>query len=541
MGVLLHGIGSSPGLAMGKVHVWCPAAPAVVIGEGAGEHPVDTQAELDRYQVAIARVQADLAALQQATAGSADEETAAILGAQAMMVADPELCAEVEARLRSGSPLPAAVYEAGEAMAVLFDSLEDLYLRQRAADVRDVTARLVAAVTGQDLAPPAPYEDTILVTGEIPPSAVARLDLSRVRAIVTEGGGPTSHAALLAKGLGIPAVMGCPAVMQRLADGELACVDGSSGAVLGCPADEEAAAFAHRLAEAERRQRELASLKELPAMTASGRQVLLAANVTGAREAKAALAAGADGIGLFRTEFLFLDRTNMPGEEEQYAEYKAVLQAMAPKAVVIRTLDIGGDKAVPALALPQEENPFLGWRGVRLWLEREDLAVPQIRALLRAARFGDLHIMVPMVSTVEEVRRTRDLIERVRQELGAAAGPYKLGIMIEVPAAALDAERLSTVVDFFSIGTNDLVQYTLAADRGNPRVAGLYDPLHPAVLKLIEMTVRAAHARGIWVGVCGDAAGNAQVLPHLVAMGIDELSVPPASVPVVKQIVRGLP
>lgn len=540
MSVRLQGVAAAPGLALGRAALWRPRAGHGPEAPGEGDAPADPEREMARYREATRRVRTELESLQQVVAGRAGAEAAAILGAQALMAEDPELASEVERRLRQGTPLARAVREAGEAVAAVLDALEDPYLRQRAADVRDVAGRIAAVLGGGEEAPPAPYADTVLIAPEIPPSAVARLDVGRVRAIVTAGGGATSHAALLAKGLGIPAVMGCGGVLEAAAEGDPVAVDGAAGTVLLRPDAAEEQAFRERVAKAAAEAAELARLRDLPAVTRYGRQVMLAANLAHAQEARAALAAGAEGVGLFRTEFLFLDRPDLPDEEEQFAEYRAVAEAMAPRPVVIRTLDIGGDKFLPALPLPREDNPFLGWRGVRLWLDREDLAVPQIRALLRAARHGEVHIMLPMVADVTEVRRARALIERVRGELGEAAGPYKLGIMVEVPAAALAADRLAAEAEFFSIGTNDLVQYTLAADRGNPKVAGLSDPLHPAVLRLIDMTVRAAHARGIPVAVCGDAAGDPRVIPALVALGVDELSMPPAAIPAAKRQVRSL-
>lgn len=547
------GAAASPGLGLGRAALWRPGRPPAASAkgtEGPGgpatgprrpEDPESPEAALARFRAAVDRVEAELQRLEQAISDRAGTEAAAILGAQAMMARDPELEAEVSRRLAAGTPLPRAVAEAGAALAGLLAALDDPYLQQRAADVRDVAGRIVAVLTGGSEAPPAPYPETILVAPELPPSAVAHLDTSRIKAVVTAGGGATAHAALLAKGLGIPAVMGCgEAALAAIAEGDWLAVDGTAGTVLVQPDPTETAAFQERLDGAADRAAALARLRDLPATTRYGRQVMLAANLAGARETPAALAHGAEGVGLFRTEFLFLDRKDLPDEEEQFQEYRAVLQAMAPRPVVIRTLDIGGDKPLPALPLPAEENPFLGWRGVRLWLEREDLAVPQARALLRAARYGVLHIMVPMVADITELRRVRTLFSRAEQALGPEAGPYKLGIMIEVPAAALAAAELAREADFFSIGTNDLVQYTLAADRGNPRVAHLYNPLHPAVLRLVAMTVGAAHSRGIPVAVCGDAAGDPRVIPALVALGVDELSMPPAAIPAAKERIRGL-
>ncbi len=546
MSRFLQGIGAAFGLAIGQAALWHPGTPEAAVPAAPEPHSPPTvgraaDQELARFQTAVSRVMEDLETLQQQVAERAGAEAAAILGAQALMAQDPELQDAVTHHLHRELPLEQAVQEAGAELAGRLEALADPYFRQRAADVRDLTDRLVAVLTDAQQAPPAPYARTVLVAAELPPSAVARLDPDRVVAIITAAGGATSHSALLAKGLGIPAVVACSAALTAIREGDLVAVDGTAGTVVVRPDSEQEQGVRTRLqAAAAAATAAQAELRDQPAVTPRGDRVLLAANVASARAAQAALAQGAEGVGLFRTEFLFLGRPNLPGEEEQFAEYRAAAAALAPRPVVIRILDIGGDKPLPGLPLPPEENPFLGWRGIRLWLDREDVARPQIRALLRAARFGNVQIMLPMVTGGHEVRRARALLEQVGAELGPAAGPYRLGVMIETPAAALVADQLAAEVDFFSIGTNDLVQYTLAVDRGNPQVASLFDPLHPAVLRLIRMTVQAARRHGIPVAVCGDAAADPRILPALVALGVDELSVPAAAIAAVKQQIRGL-
>lgn len=535
----LRGQGVSPGVAVGRAAVWrtrpVPAAPG---GTFAG-----VEAELAGYRSAVGRVGADLRALGAEIAERAGTESAAILEAQSMIAEDPELAAAVERHIREDRlPAAEAVRRAGEAAAAQLAAIPDDYLRQRAADVLDVTRRLERALLpGAAGGPPNPGAGAVWCVDELLPSDLAGLDPARVRAVVSEQGGATSHAALLAKGLGLPAVFACEGLLARVHHGDAIAVDGEEGVVVLSPDAAAVASFEDRARAAAAEDRELQSLRAEPAVTACGRRRLtLAANVGGPAEAAAALARGAEGIGLFRTEFLFFDRADLPAESEQFEAYRSALETMRPRPVVLRTLDVGGDKPAPALSIPAESNPFLGWRGIRLWLDREDLALPQLRAMLRAARYGELRVMFPMVSTLDELVRARALLERARGELADAAGAVRVGIMVEVPAVAVFAEKFAPHVDFFSIGTNDLTQYALAADRGNPRVAPLYRSDHPAVLRLVEMTVAAARPRGVHVAVCGDAAADPELAPVWAGLGVDELSMPASAIPRVKRAIRAV-
>jgi phosphoenolpyruvate-protein phosphotransferase len=533
MSIVIRGVGAAPGLALGQATVWFPRG-------ATDEVPVLHTADPHRLRAIAAQVADQLRSLERELADRVGPEAAAILGAQALIAEDPELLSEIDQLLSESVPLGQAIRRASEVVATTLDGLEDDYLRQRAADVRDVAGRLIAALDGQDDMPPAPYAETILVAVDLAPSLVVRLDPNRVKAIVIAAGGPTSHTSILARGLGIPVVSGCGDALGMVREGDSICADGTAGVAVLHPEPDEVSRVHEHQSRAELEARAAARRSAEPAVTTYGRRIGVRANLSSAREATAALAAGAEGVGLMRTEFLFLERRTLPSEEDQFAEYRAVVEAMAPWPVVIRTLDIGGDKSVPALELPREDNPYLGWRGVRLWLDREDLAVPQLRALLRAARFGRIDVLLPMVTDVAEVCRARALIERVRVDLGDPAGPCRLGVMIEVPAAALAADQLAAEVDFFSIGTNDLTQYTLAADRGNSRTARLFDPLHPAVLRLIEMAVRGGRSRGIPVAVCGDLASDPRAVPVLIELGVDELSVPVSAIAATKNQIRGL-
>ncbi len=544
--IVLRGIGAAPGVGFGQAQLWAPlptpGGATAASAENWAPDNVRFDQILTRYREAVARVSAELSALERDVAERAGPEAGAILGAQALIAQDPELAAAVEERVREGKPLDAAIREAGEAIATELAGLDDEYLRQRATDVRDVVARLAGAcLPGSDRSVLSlDFAATVLVASDVAPATLARLDLGRLDAIVTSGGSATSHLALLARGLGVPVVVGCADALAVISEGDWIGVDGATGEVNVRPEPElEQAQRAHaaRVVPVDAR---VSATGSRPTLTADGRRIILAANVGSAREARLALAAGAEGVGLFRTEFLFMGRTALPSEEEQYDEYRAVAELMAPHRVTIRTLDVGGDKQLPALPLPNEVNPFLGWRGIRLWLDRPDLAGPQVRAILRAARHGFIDLLLPMVVDPAEVRRARQIIASEAAALGDNAGTCRLGIMVEVPATALTIETFVPDVEFFSIGTNDLTMYTLAAERGNPRVASLYDAGHPAVLRLIRLTVEAAHAGGKPVAVCGDAASDPRLIPALIALGVDELSMPPDTIAAAREQIRGL-
>ncbi|MFO7172603.1 MAG: phosphoenolpyruvate--protein phosphotransferase [Bacillota bacterium] len=533
---VLRGVAAAAGLALGPVWVHQGDAPAPAASSAAG----DPGAERRRFQEAVAAVDRDLERLQ----AGADPQAREILGAHRLMLADPELHNLVEAGIARGLGAEAAVQEATEQLAALLAGLDDPYLRERAADVRDVGRRLVAALAGRavGLRLEAP---AVVVARDLAPTDTIGVDRRLLLGIVTEQGGPTSHTAILARSWGIPAVVGVPGVLEQVQDGMTVAVDGDAGAVVLEPAPETVQRLEERLrAQAEARAREQAEAG-LPAETPDGRRVELAGNAKVPGDVAAAVERGAEAIGLLRSEFLFMGRSAPPDEEEQYQAYAEALRLAGGRRVIIRTLDIGGDKGVPYLGLPREENPFLGVRALRLCFRRPDLFQTQLRALLRAGVHGRLAVMFPMVSTLDDLRQARAALEEARAALAAAGIPHALapevGIMIEVPSAALIAHHLAREVDFFSIGTNDLVQYTLAVDRGHPELTGLYQPSHPAVLRLIDEVVRAAHGAGKWVGVCGEMAGDPLGALLLLGLGVDELSMSPPALPAVRRLVRAVP
>ncbi len=533
----LQGIGAARGIAMGPALVLRAEAPTSS-NEGQSVAPEAIPAEMERLAQGLAQAQEALTALIARSEGPAAE----ILTAHQIMLGDPELLAAAQQEIQSNRvPAEVAISRAGEAIAQVLAGLDDPYLRERAADVRDVARQVVRVLTKAASPLAALRRPSVIVASDLAPSETAQLDPALVLALATETGGPTSHTAILARSLGIPAVVGAANLLGQIEDGQMVAVDGSKGRVWVQPGGEELEQVEGLLRAAKLEAEELKSLRNLPAITRDGHRVELAANVGHPGDSHAAMEAGAEGVGLYRTEFLFMNRGDVPTEEEQFEAYKAVIQAMGGRPVVIRTLDIGGDKELPALGLEKEANPFLGVRALRLCLRRPDLFRTQLRALLRASAFGPTRIMYPMVSGLEELRAANTLLNEERAKLiaeGVAVGTdLQVGIMIEVPSAALISDLLAPEVDFFSIGTNDLIQYTLAADRMNDGVAHLYQPFHPAVLRLIKHVCQMAHAHGKWVGMCGEMAGDPTATEVLVGLGLDELSMAPASLGVVKRAV----
>ena len=544
----LRGTAASPGIAIG---------PAAILRKGQlkieerrlDEAAVGTEIERFRAAVEVSRRQ-----LEEVTARAEREtgpETAAIFRAHLLFLDDPEIVDAIEERIRSGRRnAEAIVAEVIAEQAMALAALDDAYLAARGADVRDVGDRIIRnllnpeGVGGAVGSGEPSGRRHVLFAHDLAPSDTAQLDRRSVLAFVTEAGGPTSHTAIMARALGIPAVVGVGDLLTSGHEGETVIVDGGQGTVILSPDQTVLMEYERRADEVAARRRERERLKDLPAETIDGRRVELAANLGHPREAGPALEHGPDGVGLYRTEFLFLDRSTLPGEDEQYEAYRAVAEAFGKRPVIIRTLDIGGDKEVPALGLERETNPFLGWRALRISLQRRDLFRTQLRALWRAAAHGNILVMFPMVATVDEVRQAKAALAEARAELVAEGKPcgvrIPVGIMVETPAAAVAADILAREVEFFSLGTNDLIQYTLAADRVNEKVAYLYDPFHPAVLRLIARTVEAAHSAGIWCGMCGEMAGLVEAVPFLVGVGLDELSMNAPSVPVVKEAIRAM-
>jgi len=524
----LTGVCASPGLALGKV---AQVRRAVINVEEQGAGVERERAHLD---AALARGRQQISVQKAVNSGAASR----ILDAHLELLADPELIDLAVAGLAGGRSAGYAWREAYSSYAERLEALASPLLRERAGDVRDVGSRVLGLLAGVTTAPLEFAPGSILIADELTPSETASLDAGRVVGLCTTGGGPTSHAAILARALGIPAVCGVDRAALELADGTPVLLDGTGGTLLEDPDETQVAAarvVIGRLRAQRKSEREAASE---PAVTTDGHRIEIAANVGTAEEAVAAVAQGGEAVGLLRSELLFLDRDTAPDEREQADAYRAVATALGrARRLVIRTLDVGGDKPLPYLPLPPEQNPFLGLRGIRVSLERPDLLRSQLRAILKAAPLSDIHVMFPMIATLDELRAARRILD---EEQRASGESVRVGVMIEVPSAALTAEHLAREVDFFSIGTNDLTQYTLAMDRGHPKLAPLADALHPAVLRLISLTVEAAHRHGKWVGVCGGIAAEPLAVPVLLGIGVDELSVPVPAIAAVKALVRRL-
>jgi phosphoenolpyruvate-protein phosphotransferase len=528
---VIKGVGAAPGIAVGPIFHFQPVELDL---EQLGTRAADGQIDLAE---ALTRAKAQLAELQRQMADKRLGAEAAIFEAHMELLDDPELAAAVQARVEIGQS-PARAWKATiDERAAAIAALSNPLLAARADDVRDVGKRVLGLMLGpRPKGAAMPATPVVVVARELSPSDTAAFDPERVLGFGLVEGGPTSHIAILARALGLPAIVGVPEAMLALQEETPVILNGNDGTLTVNPA----ADVLERAQLAQRRWLEYRRFAQeqavAPAITQDGHRVEVTANAGSIADAAEALTMGADGIGLLRTEFLFLERTTAPSEEEQFSVYRAIAETMKSLPVIIRTLDIGGDKPLPYIHLKPELNPFLGERGIRLCLNRPELFREQLRAILRAAPFGNVRIMCPMVSDIAEVRQTRAVIEELRVELGAP--PVQIGIMVEVPSAALMADVLAPEIDFFSIGTNDLTQYTLAIDRGNSALASKHDGLHPAVLRLIAQTIDAAHKHGKRADICGELGSDAAAIPILLGLGMDELSVSIPSVPTVKAQVR---
>jgi phosphocarrier protein FPr/phosphocarrier protein len=522
------GAPASPGLAIGRVFQRRHAAIAVE------EHGGTADQERERFAMAVREGARQIDALER---HAGDPGKAAILDVQLALLEDPDLIETTEALLTAGKSAAFAWREAYTAQATKLEQLQSALMRERAADLRDVGGRLLGLLTGSVSVEAAVPPGSILVSDELSPSEVAGLDPKVVLGFCTTTGGSTSHVAILARSMGIPAVCGIEEHALSLPNGTRVVIDGSLGYVKVSPDEGQLVAVRQRMADQAARRQEEQATAHAPARTRDGHRIEVAANVASLDDVKKAVAAGAEGVGLLRTELLFAGRDAAPTEDEQAAEYTAIAELLGKdRRFIVRTLDVGGDKPLKYMPLPKEENPFLGMRGIRVSLEYPDVFRAQLRAILRAAPAGNVHLMFPMVATLEELRAAKAILAEEQERIQRAV---KVGVMIEVPSAAVIVELLAREVDFFSIGTNDLTQYTLAMDRGHPRLARHADALSPAVLRMMAMTVEGAHEHGKWVGVCGGLASDPLAVPLLVGLGVDELSVSvPAIAPVKAAIGR---
>ena len=494
-------------------------------------------------ETAVATAQSEIQQLHTQAVAQVGEAEAAIFEAHLLFLQDPDFMDQAKSAIfEQKINAEAAWQQTAEATADMFRNLDSAYMQARAADVLDVAQRVLRHLLGVEAPTLDMPEPAILLAADLTPSDTARLDPSRVLGLAVEVGGATSHSAILARALGIPAIVGMGAALAEIADGQIIALDGGNGRLWPKPSKKQQTKLqTERETWLEQQQAAKAAGKE-PAVTKDGRSIEIAANIGGPLDTAVALEYGAEGVGLFRTEFLFLGRDSAPSEDEQFDAYQKAAEAMGRKPLIIRTLDIGGDKPIAYINQDHEDNPFLGWRGIRFCLDHPEIFKPQLRAILRASAGTNIKLMFPMVGTVDELRRAKAVLADCMTELKVKKVPFdenmEIGIMIEVPSAVAVADQLAVEAHFFSIGTNDLTQYVMAADRGNARVANLADALQPAVLRMIKQTVSAAHAGGIWVGMCGELAGNALATPLLLGLGLDELSMNAPAIPGVKTAVR---
>ena len=533
-----QGIPASAGYAIGQAYQYSTALPK--IDRTATTAPQD---EITRLTRSVEEVDQNLADLELATAQRIGEEEAEVFGAHRMFLQDPSYITEIHNTIYNHNiTAESAVLEVGDSLRATFEAMDDDYFKARAADIVDVSSQIIRRLLGiQQIGLDSLKSPVIVVADELNPSDTARMEPKNVLGFVTRRGGKASHAAILARSLGIPAVVGAGDGVLAIESGTPLLLDGHTGSVLAKADAQTSAAFAATKKKHDDALLAVKSTANLPAITTDGVRVEVVGNIGSVADAERVVEFGGEGVGLLRTEFLFLDRKTAPSEAEQLKTYTDISHGLKGMPLIIRTLDIGGDKPLPYIHVPAEDNPFLGVRGLRLCLQQYDVFVPQLRAILQASAQCEMKIMFPMVTTLTEIRQARQMVEQTRASLlaeGKACGNPSIGIMVEVPAAAVASDLLAREVDFFSIGTNDLTQYTLAADRGNPGVQHIADTFEPAVLRLIEMTISNAHKHGKWVGVCGELAGEVLAAPLLLGMGLDEFSMGAMSIPTVKRELR---
>lgn len=538
---MILGTGASPGIAMGKVLIL--QNKELIIKKNIIN---DVEIEKSRFLKAIESSKVELSKIKDKALKELGEEKADIFEAHLMVLEDPELISSTLNKVEGEKLNVEFCFKAVTTEFIdLFEAMDNEYMRERASDIKDVSQRLLRHMLGiasVDLS--VLNEEVLLVSNDLTPSETATMDKEKVLGFLTNIGGRTSHTAIMARSLEIPAVVGLKNITATVNDSDYIIIDGDSGKVLINPEASDIDFYSKLKDEYEKTKQSLQSFKDKDSVTTDGKKLELAGNIGTPKDITGLISNGAEGVGLYRTEFIYMDRNSLPTEEEQFQSYKTVLESLNPKPVVIRTLDAGGDKELSYLNLDKEMNPFLGYRAIRICLKETDIFKTQLRALLRASAFGNLKIMFPMISSLEELLLAKDILNEVKEELTANKIDYdaniEIGMMIEVPSAAIISDILAKHVDFFSIGTNDLIQYTCAVDRMNEKIHHLYSPYNPAVLRLIKMVIDNGHKEGIWVGMCGEMAGDKRIIPILVGMGLDEFSMSPISILPARELIHSL-
>ncbi|AEN77988.1 phosphoenolpyruvate--protein phosphotransferase [Ligilactobacillus ruminis] len=539
---MLKGIAASDGIAAAKAYML--VQPDLSFSETSIDDP---EAEIKRLDDAVEASKSELELIKQKATENLGEEEAKVFEAHLMILADPELLGQIKDKIKNDKVnAEAALKSVTDMFIEMFEAMTDnAYMQERAGDIRDVTKRIMSHLLGVTLPNPALIqEEVVIVAHDLTPSDTAQLDRNYVKGFITDIGGRTSHSAIMSRTLEIPAVVGSGSATTDIQEGEMVIIDGINGDALVDPTDAELADYKQKAAEFAAQKEEWARLKDAKSVSADGKEVLLGANIGTPDDVLGANDNGAEAVGLFRSEFLYMNSNELPTEDEQYEAYKAALEGMSGKQVVVRTMDIGGDKELPYLPLPEEQNPFLGYRAIRICLNRQDIFRTQLRALLRASKYGRLAIMFPMIATVQEFKDAKAIFEEEKANLVASgvevSDDIQVGMMMEIPAAAMIADKLAKYADFFSIGTNDLIQYSMAADRGNERVSYLYQPYNPSILRLIKNIIDASHKEGKWTGMCGEMAGDQIAVPLLLGLGLDEFSMSATSILKTRSLIKKL-
>ncbi|MEB6242201.1 phosphoenolpyruvate--protein phosphotransferase [Staphylococcus gallinarum] len=541
MSQYINGIAASDGVAIAKAYLL--VEPDLSFNS---EKVTDVDSEIEKFRNAIDTSKVELTKIRNNAEENLGSDKAAIFDAHLLVLDDPELIQPIEDKINNEQVnAPTALTDVTGQFITIFESMDNEYMKERAADIRDVSKRVLAHILGVELPNPSMIDESVVIIGnDLTPSDTAQLNKEFVQGFVTNIGGRTSHSAIMSRSLEIPAIVGTKSITQEVKQGDMIIVDGLTGEVIIDPTEDEVIAYQNKRERFFEDKKELQKLRDEETTTLDGKHAELAANIGTPDDLTGVIENGAEGIGLYRTEFLYMGRDEMPSEDEQFEAYKKVLETMKDKRVVVRTLDIGGDKELPYLNLPEEMNPFLGYRAIRLCLDQPDIFRPQLRALLRASAFGKLNIMFPMVATIQEFRDAKALLleekDNLTQEGVEVSDDIELGIMVEIPSTAALADVFAKEVDFFSIGTNDLIQYTMAADRMSERVSYLYQPYNPSILRLVKQVIEASHKEGKWTGMCGEMAGDEIAIPLLLGLGLDEFSMSATSILKARRQIKGL-